>query len=310
MKALIAPSYGPLEQLEIAEVPVPEPGPGQLLIRVGAAALNALDAKLALGVMREIMPIEHPFVLGMDVAGVVTAAGADVTGFSVGDEVLAYTGFTAGTIAEYTVVDAGPQVVKRPAGLDVERAAALSLAGITAATIVHRAGPLDGRGLLVIGATGGVGSFVVQLAAHAGAEVLATAQPGDAEFVRDLGAAEVIDYTGTDTVAETRRLRPDGVDLAVDLVTMGPALAGTAAAVRDGGRILSPISMPATFERGVTAEFVDMTAAEGRLARLADEAANGGLVVEIGAKYPFGEAPLAVRDFAGKHTRGKIVLTF
>ncbi|WP_329063455.1 NADP-dependent oxidoreductase [Streptomyces sp. NBC_01429] len=310
MKALVAPSYGPLDQLVVTDVPKPAPGPGQILVRVETAALNPLDAALVVGAMREMMPVEHPFVVGMDASGVVEAVGEGVTGYAAGDEVLAYTHFHPGTIAEYTLVTEGPDVAPRPAGLDAARAAALVSTSLTGECVLDAVAGETGQTLLVIGATGGVGSFVVQLASRAGLRVLATAAPADAEYVRGLGASEVIDYTAVDTLKEALRLAPDGVDAVVDLISRGPALAGTAAAVKEGGRLVSTLMGPTEFERGVTVTYVRMATRDGRLGALAERVLSGDLSVEVTATYPLSDAPKALAEFAaGRYTRGKVVVT-
>ena len=309
MKALVAPTYGPLDQLVITDMPTPVPGPGQILVRVRAAALNPLDVALITGAMRDMMPVEHPFVVGMDAAGVVSDVGEGVSRFAVGDEVVVYTHFHPGTIAEYTLVAEGPNVARRPTGLDAIRGAALPAVSVTAEQVVAAAGVQRGQTVLVVGATGGVGSFAVQLAAKAGVRVLATASPADTEYARRLGAHEVIDFTSTDTAREALRHQPDGVDAAVDLINRGPALATTAAAVKPGGRLVSTLMGPAALD-GVTPVYVRMAAEDGQLQRLADQVAAGTLGVEVTATYDFADAPEAMAAFAaGKHTRGKVVVT-
>lgn len=310
MKALVAPSYGPLDRLVVTEVPAPPPGPGELLVRVRAAALNPLDAALVTGAMRAVMPVEHPFVVGMDAAGVVAAVGEGVTDYGVGDEVVAYTHFHPGTIAEYTTVAVGPNVAGRPAGLDAVRGAALVSVSLTADCVMEAARAEPGQSILVIGASGGVGSFTVQLAARAGLRVLATAAPADADYVRGLGAHEVIDYTATDPVEEARRLAGGRVDVVLDLINRGPALLDTARAVEAGGRLLSTLTGPEDVGRSITVVYVRMAAAEGRLRSLAERVAGGDLSVEVAATYPLDEAPKALAAFAsGRYSRGKVVVT-
>lgn len=310
MKALIATSYGPLDRLAVTECPLPTAGPGQILVRVEAAALNPLDVKLVTGDMRELMPIEHPFVVGMDAAGVVAAVGEGVFGYAVGDDVVAYTHFHPGTIAEFTLVDEGPNVTHRPAGLDVVRGAALPAVSLTALGIVATAQLEPGQSMLVVGATGGVGSFIVQLAAQAGVQVLATATAADTDYARSLGARSTIDYTSTDVVEHVLVLHPDGVDVIVDLINAGPALATTARAVKPGGKLLSTLGGPPAFG-AVVPVYVRMSAQDGQLQQLAERAAAGELTIDVVATYPFADAPTALADFAaGKHSRGKVVITF
>jgi NADPH:quinone reductase-like Zn-dependent oxidoreductase len=297
----VSQSYGPVDQLEVAEVPTPVPGPGQLLVRVRATALNPLDIKLVTGAMKEFMPVQHPFILGFDAAGTVEAVGAGVTGYAPGDEVVA---FTDQAVAEYTAVDAGPSVAHRPADVDIERAAALPVAALTALQLVETAKLGPGKSVLVVGATGGVGTYAVQLAAQTGADVWATARPDEADFVRGLGAAHAVDYTAT-SVAEAVG---DGVDVVIDLVNAGPGV--LAAAARPGGRVVSPLGGPESFDRDVTATYQRTIPTEGQLQGLLDAVAAGTLAVEVGGTYPFAESPQAVADFVAKHRRGKTVITF
>lgn len=310
MKALISETYGPVDQLTIAEVPAPQPGPGQVLIRAEAAALNPLDIRLTTGEMREMMPVEHPFVLGLDSAGVVAQVGDDVNGFSPGDEVVAFTYQAAGAIAEYTLANVGPSLVVRPSSLDAVRGAAVPVAAMMAAGMAEAAQIQQDESALIIGATGGVGSFAVQLARQAGARVLATARPDEAEQVRGLGAHDTIDYTTADTAEEAVRLQPGGVDLVLDMVNAAGDLAGSAAAITGGGRLLSSLGGPPEFDRGVSATYCHVQATEGRLQQMVDRVAAGDLRAEVGAIYRFVDAPKAVADFEGKHTRGKVVITF
>ncbi|MGW0477533.1 NADP-dependent oxidoreductase [Streptomyces coeruleorubidus] len=310
MKALVAPSYGPLDQLVVTDVPAPSPGPGELLVQVEAAGLNPLDGALVTGAMRAMMPVEHPFVVGMDAAGVVKAVGEGVTGYKIGDAVVAYTHFHPGTIAEYTTVAVGPNAAKRPTGLDAVRGAALPATSLTAECIMAATEAGAGRTILIIGATGGVGSFTVQLAAQAGLRVLATAMPADADYVRSLGAHDVIDYTSTDPVKEAQRLAGGRLDVVLDLINRGPALLDTADAVKDGGRLLSTLMGPETFERDITVVYVRMSAPEGKLQHLAERVAAGTLSVEVAATYPLDDAPKALAEFAsGRYSRGKVVVT-
>ncbi|WP_336216796.1 NADP-dependent oxidoreductase [Nonomuraea sp. LPB2021202275-12-8] len=310
MKALVAPSYGPLDQLVVTDAPDPSPGPGELLVRVEAAGLNPLDAALVTGAMRAMMPVEHPFIVGMDAAGVVEAVGEGATGYEIGDAVVAYTHFHPGTIAEYTKVSVGPHVAKRPAGLDAVRGAALPSVSLTSECVLEAARAEAGQTILIIGASGGVGSFTVQLAAQAGLRVLATAAPADADYVRGLGAHDVIDYTSTDPVKEAQRLAGGRVDVVLDLVNRGPALLGTADAVKDGGRLLSTLMGPESFERGITVVYVRMSAREGQLQSLSERVTAGPLSVEVAATYPLDDAPKALAEFAsGRYSRGKVVVT-
>ncbi|WP_160159309.1 zinc-binding dehydrogenase [Streptomyces sp. SLBN-118] len=162
----------------------------------------------------------------------------------------------------------------------------------------------------MIGATGGIGLFAVQLAAALGARVVATATEEDEGYLRGLGATDTVDYRRADVVEETLRLVPGGVDVVVDLVNRGEGLTDTARAARPRGRLVSPLFGPAELERDVSPVYIgSFQALPGDLEDLAARAADGRLQVEIGARYLLDNAVQAVVDFAGKHIRGKIVIT-
>jgi NADPH2:quinone reductase len=313
MKALVANDYGPPSQLTVTDVADPQPGAGEVLVAVEAAALNPFDLKLLTGAVREFSPIEFPYIPGMDAAGTIAAVGPGVTRFSGGEEVFGFFGQTPGTIAEYAVIADGPFLAARPGELDAIRAAAIPESGLTAISLLRAVALQAGSTVLVIGATGGIGMFVVQLAARDGAIVLATAGPEDSEYVRGLGAAEAFDYRAGDVIEETLRLHPGGVDVVFDLVNMGSDLVPSAQAVRPGGRLVSPRGGPvgdAIGREDIT--FVHTGLAEHRepvdLDRLGAQVAAGVLAVEIGAVYMLDNGPQAFVDFAETHTRGKLVV--
>ncbi|GAA4982728.1 NADP-dependent oxidoreductase [Kitasatospora paranensis] len=241
MKALVAREYTTLDGVIVTDLPKPVAGPGEVLLKVEAAALNPLDLALITGAMKDFFPVEHPLVVGMDAAGTVGEVGQGVTTYAPGDPVLAFTG-QAGAVAEYTVVAVGPHLAKRPAGLAAQRAAAIPESGMTATCLLRAVGLTAGESVLVVGATGGVGLYAVQLAASLGANVIATATPEDADYVRGLGAHGTVDYKAGDVTEQTLRQVPDGVDVVVDLINRGDTLSSTARAVRDGGRLVSPSS--------------------------------------------------------------------
>ncbi len=317
MRALLANSYGPPSQLVLGEAPQPQPGPGQVLVRMRAASINPFDLKQLTGAFGESSIAEFPHIPGRDGAGFVAALGEGVEELAVGEEVFGFFGRTPGTLAEYAVIDAGPYLALRPDGLDAEHAAALPLAGVTAKTLLRvldldpaapSAAPAGSR-LLVLGATGGIGMFAVQLAAAAGAEVLATASPAETEYVLGLGAAHALDYTSGDLVEQVLALYPEGVDAMVDLVSSGEAVRASARALRPGGRLASPLGGPEDLDRGVEVSYVSLTLLEGDLDDLAARAARGDLRVEVSRVYPFAEAVAAFVEFAEGHTRGKLVVS-
>ncbi|MFI0418859.1 NADP-dependent oxidoreductase [Spongiactinospora sp. 9N601] len=325
MQALTAREYGGVEVLELREVPIPRPGPGQIQVRIAAAALNPADLRLASGVFGQAAPLTFPHVLGNDFAGTVTAVGAGGGPYAVGDEVfgmglpMAARGLAGplssppplatGTMAEYAVFDAGaPAHALRPAGLSAERAASLPTAALTALPLLRAASLAEGTKALVIGAAGGVGSAVVPLLAARGVHVVATALPEDEEYVRGLGAAEVIDYRAADTAAETRRRHPGGVDALVNLVLPGTSLPAMAGLVRPGGRVLN-IAFPSPGP-GSGIETVYMTARPGELEEVAALTVKGVLPDGVTRRYPRDQAVHAYTDLEHGHVTGKLVITW
>ncbi|MFB8181075.1 NADP-dependent oxidoreductase [Streptomyces sp. NPDC055966] len=320
MKAVVATAYGPPEQYTVAEVPIPRPGPGQIQVRIAAAAINPADVRLPSGEFGDAVRLEFPHIPGNDFAGTVTEVGDDVTAYRVGDEVFGLAvpralramagkrpSVGTGTLAEYAVIEADtPLVAHRPAELPAEDAAALATAGLTARAIATTANIRQGEHVLVVGATGGVGTALIPLLAAAKAHVTATATDADADVLRELGAAEIIGYQPADY--------PAGIDVAVNVVLPGDRLTGLAAALRPGGRLLTityPVPTPELIGRDdVEMHFVlDMDGDLGGMREVGDAAVRGELRATIGHRYRLDRGPQACADFLRVHTTGKLVVT-
>jgi NADPH:quinone reductase-like Zn-dependent oxidoreductase len=217
-----------------------------------------------------------------------------------------------GAWAEYLTVAADSFVVPKPEGLSFVEAAALPVAALTALAAVDAVDPQADDLVLVVGAGGGVGSFAVQLAARRGATVVATAKPGDEQRLRDLGAAETIDYTNQDLVALVRERYPDGVRSLIDLVDHADGFAPVAALVQAGGRVASPLHAANVDElAGQQITGANVMASDpgpGGLARLAELAAAGELRVTIDAIRTLEELPDAVGEFP-RGKRGKVAVS-
>ena len=215
MRAITVNEYGAAPAL--TEMPDPQPGSGQLLIKTEAAGMNPMDSTIANGGWKEMMPASFPLILGADLAGVIEAVGEGAGKFLPGDEVfgqllIAPLG-TAGTYAEYIAVTEDAPLARLPKGLEPSVAAALPTAGVTALEIVESVEPLTGKTVLMVGAAGGVGSFVTQLAANAGAQVIAVAPASAENRMRDYGAAETLDHTQTSVLDTVERTHPHGIDV-------------------------------------------------------------------------------------------------
>lgn len=308
MRAIAARRYGANDELELVELPDPKVGPDAVLVRARAVGVNPVDWKVLRGYLDGIFPTHFPLVPCWDLAGVVEAVGPAVTEFSVGDEVLAYDRedhVQHGTLSELVGVPVRC-LAPKPAGLGFVEAGAIPLAGLTAHQVLHGALAVQpGDTVLVHAASGGVGSFAVQLAARAGARVIGTASPANHAYLRELGA-EPVAY-GEHLVEEVLALAPAGVDVIADLVG-GPALDATTALLCSGGRLASIVDARRVAELGGRYVFVRPDAAG--LAGLARLAADGGLRVPVAATFPLERAADALAAVEAGHTRGKVVVFF
>ncbi|WP_217553229.1 NADP-dependent oxidoreductase [Streptomyces sp. GbtcB6] len=295
---------------ELTELPVPGPGPGEVLVELAAASLNPVDMGIAEG--RLPMPYVMPLVLGVDGTGRVTETGDGVVGFRPGDTVhgqFLRAPLGHGTFAEYAVVPEAPDggaLQRVPDGMPAEIAAALPTAGMTALGVIEAIGLRAGQSVLIAGATGGVGVFAVQLAAARGVEVIATARPDAARWIRGLGAAETADYTAGDIVEQVRRARPDGIDAFLDLTRDTARFGAYAGLVRDGGAAASvSFSAPPELlasERIAVSNYM-MQDKPDLLARITAEAASGRITVPVQRTVPLEGVPEALARGGG--ARGK-----
>jgi NADPH:quinone reductase-like Zn-dependent oxidoreductase len=295
-RAAVVRIPGGPDSIEFIDVPVAQPGPGQIRVEIAGATVNPVDLALAAGVFHELGLIDQPdhTGLGWDFAGTVTAAGPDVD-LPIGSRVAGLVaGFNRdfGTYAEQLVLPA-PDTALVPDGLDLVSAATVPLNGLAAAQIVDLLGDGGGRSLLVTGAAGAVGGYVLSLAQHRGWRVTGLARAQDEDFVRGLGA----DFTaeaapGWDAVADGAVLQEQGVAL-----------------VRDGGLFVGvqPSAAPAE-ERGVTVQVVVTQPDGARLAELLDATASGRLPARVHAVLPLDQVATAHRAVAKGGVRGRYVL--
>ncbi len=206
MKAVLINKYGHNNVVEIKDVLQPKPGPSEVLIRVRAAGVNPVDWKIREGMMRTVLGEAFPMVLGRECAGEIAETGTSVKRFKKGDHIIAITDIRRlGSFAEYAVAPE-QTVYFKPDNISFEEAASIPIAGLTALRSLRDAGEMRaGKKVLVIGAAGGVGHFAVQIAKVLGAEVTAVCRGANADFVKGLGADEVIDYTREDFTKGSKR---------------------------------------------------------------------------------------------------------
>ncbi|HEX3509910.1 MAG TPA: NADP-dependent oxidoreductase [Solirubrobacteraceae bacterium] len=299
MRAVVAHETGDPDVLRLEEVPDPEPGDGEVLIRIHAASVNPIEWKQRRGLAQRQLPA----ILGSDISGVVErtrtpafAEGAEVFGFA-----------ASGAYAELATSSAAA-IAAKPANISDEQAASIPVAGMTAWQALFDKGDLQrGQTVVIAGAAGGVGHFAVQLAQNAGAHTIALGSPRNRDFIVSLGASDYVDYTSED-VAEVVK----GADVAFD--TVGGATTMTMlATLRDGGTLVSIAGSPPDTEaaaqaRGVRYEHMVMKPDPAHLVALGALVAGGEIRVEIAERLPLEEIQRAHELSESGHTRGKIVL--
>jgi NADPH:quinone reductase-like Zn-dependent oxidoreductase len=314
MRAFVYERYGPPENLRLAEVDRPVPAAGEVLVKVLAASVNAADwhvlrgkplfSRATLGLLRP----KHR-ILGVDIAGRVEAVGGGVSGFQPGDQVYAnlldhgYGGF-----AEYATVPVGVMAPK-PANLSFEEAAAVPMAAVTALQGLGRHGPLQpGQTVLINGGSGGVGSFAVQLAKAAGAEVTAVTSTPNLEVVRSLGADHLVDYTTTDVAAGGRRY-----DRILDTVG-NRSVAELKGALADGGKAavtgFTSVGrlLAVSLRGGKDIAQVQAHVTTEDLERLSELIEAGRVRPRIDRRYRFADLPAAIAYLEQGHARAKVVV--
>jgi NADPH:quinone reductase-like Zn-dependent oxidoreductase len=301
------------------EVPRPRAAPGEVLVRLSAAAVNPMDWKIADGQLEGQLPYAFPLILGVDGAGQVDAVGEGVRGFAVGDSV--YGQFflvpvgSGGTFAEYVAVPEGSpmSVIERvPPGVAAADAAGAPTAGMAALGALDATGLSAGQTIVILGATGGIGSFAVQLAAGLGAHVIATGRPAQRDWLIQLGAAEACGRTADEITGQVRAARPDGVDVLLDLVGDRDLFDACTAIVREGGTALSlnfgaPAEPPATAKIRLV-NYILMDGKQQLLERISGELAAGRLTVPAGRRLDLAAVPEALAASRAGSAQGKTLI--
>ena len=330
MKAFVVEHYGK-DGLRAADVPEPEIGDGDVLVKVSAAGINPLDSKVRDGEFKRLLKHRTPFALGHDVAGVVTGVGSAVRDFQVGDEVYSRPrDLRIGTFAEYIAIDQD-ELAPKPTSLSLHEAAAVPLVSLAAwQALVERAHVKPGQKVLVHAGSGGLGSTVIQLAKHLGAAVATTASGENAALVRSLGADVVVDYTkedfaevlsGYDVVLDSRGgenleksltiLKPGGQAIGV-AGPPDPGFAKQLGAPKFMGVVMGLLSRKVRKQArklGVSYSFLFMQANGGQLRELASLYDAGHLRPVIDKTFPFDQTIEALAYLEQGRANGKVVIT-
>ena len=306
MKAVVIHEYGDPEVLMYEDVPRPEPKDDQLLIRVIAAGVNPVDAMIRSGMFDREGTRAFPIILGGDVAGVVEKVGSKITKFKAGDPVFAYVSLdNSGGYAQYALVTER-EAAPKPKSLTYVEAAAVPIAGMTAwQALVDTAKLSAGQTVLIHGGSGGVGSFVIQIAKARGAKVIATASTANQEFLKQLGADVAIDYT-------KQKFEDVAKDVDVVLDSIGrDTLARSYGVVKKGGIIVSLVARPKQDElqkHGIRGTALNVESTSEQLAKIGERIDARKIKVIVSQTFPLSEAMKAQEQVATGHTRGKIVL--
>ncbi|ULT54607.1 NADP-dependent oxidoreductase [Neobacillus drentensis] len=308
MKAIVIEQYGGKEQLKEKEMDQPIPGDNQVIVKLHATSINPIDWKLREGYLKAMMPFEFPIILGWDAAGVIEAVGNKVDQFKIGDRVFARPDTTnRGTYAEFTTVDAH-LLAKIPDNISFDEAACVPLAGLTAWQCLFDFGEVKkGDKVLIHAGAGGVGTFAIQFAKNAGAYVATTGGTSNVEFLKSLGADEVIDYK-----KENFESILTNFDFVLDSLG-GEIQEKSFFILKEGGKLVSIVSEPnqqKAKEKGIKAGIVWLVPNGEQLAHIGGLLERDKAKVIIGHKYPLTETAIREAHALSEthHAKGKIVI--
>lgn len=295
--------YGGREELYVAEIDMPSPDKGEVLVEVRAAGINPGEAGIRVGAMHEMFPATFPSGQGSDLAGVVVGLGSGVTDFAIGDEVLGFS-LRRSSHATHTVVPVD-QLILKPPQLSWEIAGSLYVAGVTAYAAVRAVAPQPGETVAVSAAAGGVGSLVVQLLVLRKARVLGIASERNADWLRTRDVTPI--RYGEGLAARLQDAAPNGIDAFIDL--FGPDYVQLAVDLGVAPeRIETIISFAKAAEVGAKTEGSMDASTPAVLAEMADLVVSGAIDFDIASTYPLDRVAEAYEQLEQRHTHGKIVL--
>jgi NADPH:quinone reductase-like Zn-dependent oxidoreductase len=313
MEAAYIDEYGDLNNIKTGKLPKPEAGEGEVLIRVKAAGVNPVDAAVAKGMLKDAIPGEFPLIPGWDVAGVVEDTGHAARRFQAGDEVYAYARrptIQHGTFAEYIALPEA-YLAERPSNISMEEAGGIPLVGLTAYQSIFDFGELKkDQTLLILGASGGVGTLAIQLAKSVGANVIGVASEANHDYMKELGADITIDYKDDHVGEAVQKVQPEGVDL-IFHCSRGNSFAQVmeTGVLKDGGKIASITKSKPDISDDIEFKYVFVEPNSEQLEHIAALADNGKIKVPISKTYSLEETGQALQEIEKLHTRGKLIIT-
>jgi NADPH:quinone reductase-like Zn-dependent oxidoreductase len=310
MKAAIYEEFGGAEKIKVTTVDIPEIKEGEVLVRIKAAGVNPVDAAVREGYLKDYLPYTFPVIPGWDMAGVIEERGFSARRFEVGDEVYAYARrpmVQHGTFAEYIVIPES-YLSKKPQNISFEEAAGIPLVGLTAYQSLFEAGKLQAnQTVLILGASGGVGSLGIQQAKAKGVTVIAVASEKNHAYMKELGADYTIDYKTQDVGAATKEIAPDGVDLIFDCAS-GDTLQQSLAALKPSGKLVSILHQGEGLDASIDFQYVFVEPNSSQLDKLRELIESNKMKVHVSNTFPLAETAEALKQIQTQHTTGKIVI--
>lgn len=313
MKAAFIDEYGDLDNIQIGEMDKPEPGEGEVLVKVEAAGVNPVDAAIVKGMLKDAIPAEFPAIPGWDFTGVVEANGHSARRFKKGDGVYAYARrptIKHGTFAEYIVLPES-YLARRPEKISIEETGGIPLVGLTAYQSLFDAGNLKaGQKLIILGASGGVGTIAIQLAKSVGATVIGVASGKNHDYMKGLGANETVDYNEGDVGEMISELLPMKADL-IFHCSRGESLKECmeAGILSEKGRVVSITKSEPDQDWNAEYSYVFVEPNSSQLSHMTDLADEGKLKVPSTKIYKLNETRQALEDVQTLHARGKRIIT-
>ncbi len=312
MRTIIINEFGGIDKLTLVDTPIPQPDEGEVLIQIKAIGINPVDWKIREGKLKDRLPHQFPLILGWDFAGIVAETGHSARRFQVGDEVYSYCRRPTVQKGSYAAYIALPEsyIAHRPKNISFEEAAAIPLTTLTAYQSIYSAAKLAaGESLVILGASGGVGSAAVQLGKIRGARVISIASKKNHAYLKSIGADEVIDYQTADFADAVKQYLPQGADVIFNCAN-DAALQKSLAFAK--GRMVNIVGQPdvsAFTDKGVECHYVFVEPHVPQLEQIREWVENGQFKVHLQATYPFEEVDKAHQQIETLHTCGKIALT-
>lgn len=313
MNAAFIEQYGDFSNVKTGTLDKPQAGEGEVLVKIQAAGVNPVDGAIISGMLKDAIPGEFPLIPGWDVAGVVEEVGHSVSRFSTGDEVYAYARrpkIQHGTFAEYISLPES-YLAERPANISAEEAGGIPLAGLTAYQSIFDFGELKkGQTLLILGASGGVGTLAIQLAKSIGARVIGVASERNHDYMKELGADITIDYNDQHVGEAVKEAQPDGVDI-VFHCSRGDSFAQVmeAGVLKEGGKVVSITNSKPDISDDIEFKYVFVEPNAEQLEHITVLADSGKISIPVTETFSLEQAGEALEKIQSLHTRGKLIIT-